>query len=176
VRLLIVKTTEIDGLAERNPAKARELIPRILQEIVAGITKLERLGFEEVVVATDHGFVLLHARRRATPCPSLRVIGSRSRTARCSEQARPHREPCFFRKSRSGFAATSRPTQFRAASRRSAHGSVLSRGSVAPGMRDSYAALTANEGSRERRRQIELSRCPQEFEKLLRALTIEVVR
>ncbi len=44
VRLLIVKTTEIDGLAERNPAKARELIPRILQEIVAGIMKLKRLG------------------------------------------------------------------------------------------------------------------------------------
>jgi hypothetical protein len=60
VRLLIVKTTEIDGLAERNPAKARELIPRILQEIVAGIMKLKRLGFEEAVIATDHGFVLLH--------------------------------------------------------------------------------------------------------------------
>jgi hypothetical protein len=60
VRLLIVKTTEIDGLAERNPAKARELIPRILQEIVAGITKLKKLGFEEAVIATDHGFVLLH--------------------------------------------------------------------------------------------------------------------
>ncbi len=60
VRLLIVKTTEIDGLAERNPAKARELIPRILQEIVAGITKLKRFGFEEAVIATDHGFVLLH--------------------------------------------------------------------------------------------------------------------
>jgi hypothetical protein len=61
LRLLIVKTTEIDDLAERNPAKGRELIPRILQEIVAGITKLKRLGFEEAVVATDHGFVLLHS-------------------------------------------------------------------------------------------------------------------
>jgi hypothetical protein len=69
VRLLIVKTTEIDGLAERNPAKARELIPRILQEIVAGITKLQRLGFEEVVVATDHGFVLLHGQAAGDTLP-----------------------------------------------------------------------------------------------------------
>jgi hypothetical protein len=60
VRLLIVKTTEIDSVAERNPAKARELIPRILQEIVAGIRKLKKLGFEEAVIATDHGFVLLN--------------------------------------------------------------------------------------------------------------------
>jgi hypothetical protein len=69
VRLLIVKTTEIDGLAERNPAKARELIPRILQEIVAGITKLKRLGFEEAVVGTDHGFVLLHGQAAGDTLP-----------------------------------------------------------------------------------------------------------
>jgi hypothetical protein len=69
VRLLIVKTAEIDGLAERNPAKARELIPRILQEIVAGITKLRRLGFEEAVIATDHGFVLLHGQSAGDTLP-----------------------------------------------------------------------------------------------------------
>ena len=69
VRLLIVKTTEIDSLAERNPAKARELIPRILQEIVAGITKLKRLGFEEAIVATDHGFVLLHSQSAGSTVP-----------------------------------------------------------------------------------------------------------
>jgi hypothetical protein len=69
VRLLIVKTTEIDSLAERNPAKARELIPRILQEIVAGITKLKRLGFEEAIIATDHGFVLLHGQAAGDTLP-----------------------------------------------------------------------------------------------------------
>ena len=69
VRLLIVKTTEIDNLAERNPAKARELIPRILQEIVAGITKLKRLGFEEAVIATDHGFMLLHSQAAGDTVP-----------------------------------------------------------------------------------------------------------
>ena len=69
VRLLIVKTTEIDGLAERNPAKARELIPRILQEIVAGIAKLKRLKFEEAIIATDHGFVLLHSQAAGDTLP-----------------------------------------------------------------------------------------------------------
>ena len=69
VRLLIVKTTEIDGLAECNPAKARELIPRILQEIVAGIAKLKRLKFEEAIIATDHGFVLLHSQAAGDTLP-----------------------------------------------------------------------------------------------------------
>lgn len=59
LRLLLVKTTDIDGIGEVNPAKARELIPRLLKDIFAGIVKLRMLGFDEVVIATDHGFVLL---------------------------------------------------------------------------------------------------------------------
>ena len=59
VRLLLVKTTDIDELGEVNPAKARELMPRALKDIFAGIGKLKKLGFDEVVIATDHGFVLL---------------------------------------------------------------------------------------------------------------------
>lgn len=59
VHLLLVRTTEIDQLAETNPGKARELIPRVLQEILAGLNKLKQFGFNEVVICTDHGFVLL---------------------------------------------------------------------------------------------------------------------
>lgn len=59
VRLLLVKTTDIDSIGEVNPAKARELMPRALKDIYAGIGKLKKLGFEDVVIATDHGFVLL---------------------------------------------------------------------------------------------------------------------
>ena len=59
VRLLLVKTTDIDEVGEVNPAKARELMPRALKDIFAGIGKLKKLGFDDVVIATDHGFVLL---------------------------------------------------------------------------------------------------------------------
>lgn len=59
VRLLLVKTTDIDEMGEVNPAKARELMPRALKDIFAGIGKLKKLGFDDVVIATDHGFVLL---------------------------------------------------------------------------------------------------------------------
>lgn len=91
VRLLIVKTTELDSLAERNPAKARELIPRILQEIVAGITKLKRLGFEEAVIATDHGFVLLHgqAAGNTVPKPSGNWLKVKDRSLLGSGSASP---------------------------------------------------------------------------------------
>src|SRR5262249_23485269 len=68
-RLLIVKTTELDALAEQNPAKARQLIPRILQEIVAGVQKLNNFGFDEAVIATDHGFVLLHGQAAGDTLP-----------------------------------------------------------------------------------------------------------
>jgi hypothetical protein len=61
VHLLLVRTTDIDRLAEDNPAKARELMPRLLQEILAGLNKLKKLGFDEAVIATDHGFILLSA-------------------------------------------------------------------------------------------------------------------
>jgi PglZ domain len=59
VRLLLVKTTDIDELGEVNPAKARELMPRALKDIIAGLGKLRKLGFDDVVIATDHGFILL---------------------------------------------------------------------------------------------------------------------
>ena len=68
-RLLIVKTTELDALAEQNPAKARELIPRILQEIVASVQKLKKLGFDDAIIATDHGFVLLHGQAAGDTLP-----------------------------------------------------------------------------------------------------------
>ena len=61
VHLLLVRTTDIDRLAEDNPAKARELMPRLLQEILAGLNKLKKLGFDEAEIGTDHGFVLLSA-------------------------------------------------------------------------------------------------------------------
>lgn len=69
VHLLLVRTTDIDRLAEDNPAKARELMPRLLQEILAGLNKLKRMGFDEAVIATDHGFILLPAQEPGDVVP-----------------------------------------------------------------------------------------------------------
>ncbi len=60
VNLLLVKTTDIDTLGEANPYDALMLLPRIISKIRAGISKLEKLGFERVVIGTDHGFILMH--------------------------------------------------------------------------------------------------------------------
>jgi len=72
VRLLLVKTTDIDEIGEVNPAKARELMPRALKDILAGLGKLKKLGFDDVVIATDHGFLLLPGQEAgdAVPKPS----------------------------------------------------------------------------------------------------------
>lgn len=72
VRLLLVKTTDIDEMGEVNPAKARELLPRALKDILAGLVTLKKLGFDEAVIGTDHGFVLLPAQEAgdAVPKPS----------------------------------------------------------------------------------------------------------
>jgi hypothetical protein len=69
VRLLLVKTTDIDEMGEVNPAKARELMPRALKDIFAGIGRLKKLGFDEVVIATDHGFVLLPGQEAGDTVP-----------------------------------------------------------------------------------------------------------
>ena len=69
VRLLLVKTTDIDEMGEVNPAKARELMPRALKDIFAGIGKLKKLGFDDVVIATDHGFVLLPGQEAGDTVP-----------------------------------------------------------------------------------------------------------
>jgi PglZ domain len=69
VRLLLVKTTDIDEMGEVNPAKARELMPRALKDIFAGIGKLKKLGFDEVFIATDHGFILLPGQESGDTVP-----------------------------------------------------------------------------------------------------------
>jgi hypothetical protein len=69
VRLLLVKTTDIDELGEVNPARARDLIPRVLKDIFAGLGKLKKLGFDDVLIATDHGFVLLPGQEAGDTVP-----------------------------------------------------------------------------------------------------------
>ena len=92
VSLLLVKTTDIDEIGEKNPAMARKLIPTALKEIYAGLGKLKKLGFDEAVIATDHGFVSLPGQDAgdSVPKPSGDWLQVKDRCMLGSGSANPH--------------------------------------------------------------------------------------
>jgi hypothetical protein len=59
IQLLVIKTLDIDELGTFLAQDAARLIPSVLKKLPAAVTKLKELEFEQVVLATDHGFVLL---------------------------------------------------------------------------------------------------------------------
>ena len=62
VDLLVVKTTDIDTMGEISPVEARQMLPKIVNKIIAGANKACALGFTKIVIATDHGYALLEER------------------------------------------------------------------------------------------------------------------
>lgn len=58
--LLFVTTTEIDQAGENSPDNAQLLIEQALTKILKISSKLKDEGYEEFVLAADHGFVLLN--------------------------------------------------------------------------------------------------------------------
>jgi hypothetical protein len=58
VDLLILRSVEIDAYLETDPELTLRLIQDALKRIRVAIHKLKGLGFNEVVIATDHGFFL----------------------------------------------------------------------------------------------------------------------
>lgn len=57
--LLFVTTTEIDQAGESSPENAQLLIEQALMKILKVSSKLRDEGYEEFVLAADHGFVLI---------------------------------------------------------------------------------------------------------------------
>ncbi|MFC5191891.1 PglZ domain-containing protein [Algoriphagus aquatilis] len=58
--LLFVTTTEIDQAGESSPDNAQFLIEQALTKILKVSSMLKEKGYEEFVLGSDHGFVLLH--------------------------------------------------------------------------------------------------------------------
>jgi len=56
--LLVLRSTEIDSQLENNPETTLGLIPTTLKLIRVALHKLRGMGFQEAVIATDHGFFL----------------------------------------------------------------------------------------------------------------------
>jgi PglZ domain len=59
VRLLVVRTRDIDTIAHGSPHQILEIIPTLIRQIIRGISKVEVAGFQRAVIATDHGFILI---------------------------------------------------------------------------------------------------------------------
>lgn len=58
VDLLVLRSEKIDTQLETDPEAALGLIHESLRRIRVAVHKLEGMGFHDVVIATDHGFVL----------------------------------------------------------------------------------------------------------------------
>ena len=69
VRLLVVRSREIDEVAHSSPRQVLKVIPAIIRDIVKGINKAESMGFQRAVIATDHGFVLLQEQEAGNVVP-----------------------------------------------------------------------------------------------------------
>lgn len=56
--LLVLRSNEMDNDFENNPEAAPSLISRTFQQVRAALHRLAGLGFQDAVIATDHGFYL----------------------------------------------------------------------------------------------------------------------
>lgn len=60
IRLLVVRTRDIDSIAHETPHQVLQMIPVLVRQIIRGLTRLAEAGFDKAVIATDHGFILFH--------------------------------------------------------------------------------------------------------------------
>ncbi|OQX18969.1 MAG: hypothetical protein BWK76_05975 [Desulfobulbaceae bacterium A2] len=69
VRLLLVRTRDIDTIAHGSPSQALRMIPDLLRQILRGLNKVADLGFTKAVIATDHGFILFPEQEAGNVAP-----------------------------------------------------------------------------------------------------------
>ncbi|MBM9538654.1 PglZ domain-containing protein [Desulfobulbus alkaliphilus] len=81
VRLLLVRTRDIDTIAHGSPSQALQMIPGLLRQILRGLNKVADLGFTKAVIATDHGFILFPEQEagNVAPKPEGRWLVEKSR-------------------------------------------------------------------------------------------------
>ena len=59
VRLLLIKSTEIDTAGENMSGAALGIMRGVLEKFLRAVKVLQDMGFKQAVFASDHGFVLL---------------------------------------------------------------------------------------------------------------------
>ena len=68
-RLLVVRSRDLDAIAHESPHQVLQVIPSLVRLIIKGIGKVESAGFQKAVIATDHGFILLHEQEAGNVAP-----------------------------------------------------------------------------------------------------------
>ena len=68
-RLLVVRTHDLDTIAHGSPRQVLQMIPNLVRQIIRGIGKVTEMGFDRAIVATDHGFVLIHEQAAGDVAP-----------------------------------------------------------------------------------------------------------
>ena len=69
VKLLLVRSRDLDSIAHESPHQVLQIIPKLIRQIIKGISKLETLGFQKAVIATDHGFILVQEQEAGNVVP-----------------------------------------------------------------------------------------------------------
>lgn len=69
VKLLVVRTRDIDALAHGSVHQVHQMIPTLVRQLIRGLAKLAELGFDQAVIATDHGFILVHEQEAGNVAP-----------------------------------------------------------------------------------------------------------
>jgi len=69
IKLLLVRTHDIDAMAHGSPHQVHHMIPVLVRQIIRGLAKLAELGFDQAVIATDHGFILVHEQPAGNVAP-----------------------------------------------------------------------------------------------------------
>jgi len=68
-KLLVVRTRDIDAIAHDSPHQVLDIIPNLVRLIIRGLVRAGELGFTRAVVATDHGFILVHDQEAGNLAP-----------------------------------------------------------------------------------------------------------
>jgi PglZ domain-containing protein len=68
-RLLVVRSRDLDAIAHESPHQVLQVIPTLIRLIIKGIGKVAAAGFQKVVIATDHGFILFHEQEAGNVVP-----------------------------------------------------------------------------------------------------------
>jgi len=69
IELVVLRSWEIDSQFENNPKNAPKVILDELKNLRVAITMLQSQGFNEVVIATDHGFFMNRQATEGDVCP-----------------------------------------------------------------------------------------------------------
>jgi hypothetical protein len=68
-KLLVIRMRDIDSIAHGSPHQVLDVIPALLRLVIRGLARAAEMGFDKAVIATDHGFVLLHDQEAGNLAP-----------------------------------------------------------------------------------------------------------